>query len=269
MDATETGVEANTSVGDETAEAAPQTETIEETIENFTLDDLMNYSAEQDPLFADDAQHKGMRPLNEWIHNVPEDVRKHLANIRGDYTRKTQELAAMRKQVEAAQRAMEAQNQAITNGSMARQLRDVDETAEYDLFDVDGMKAEIERQAKLMLRDMMAPAQEELEVKQRRMALQQFKADNPEITDPAYRAPMIELLKNRPELKMEDAFYIVKAKVGSTKLQQERNEIAARKAERRSVVRKSSTGSRSNPSGTPQFKNALEAFKWHKSQQTK
>ena len=269
MDATETGVEANTSVGDETAEAAPQTETIEETIENFTLDDLMSYSAEQDPLFADDAQHKGMKPLNEWIHNVPEDVRKHLANIRGDYTRKTQELAAMRKEVAAAQRHMEAQNEGIVNGAMAKQLQDVDENAEYDLFDADGMKAEIQRQAKLMLRDMMAPAQEELEVKQRRMALQEFKANNPEITDPAYRAPMIELLKNRPELKMEDAFFIVKAKVGSTRLQQERDEIAARKAERRSVVRKSSTGSRSNPSGTPQFKNALEAFKWHKSQQTK
>jgi len=237
-------------------------------------------------------------------NNVPEDVRKHLANIRGDYTRKTQELAAMRKEVEASKRHMEAQNEGIVNGAMAKQLRDVDENAEYDLFDADGMKAEIQRQAKLMLamakqlrdvdenaeydlfdadgmkaeiqrqaklmlREMMAPAQEELEVKQRRMALQEFKANNPEITDPAYRAPMIELLKNRPELKMEDAFFIVKAKVGSTKLQQERNEIAARKAERRSVVRKSSTGSRSNPSGTPQFKNALEAFKWHKSQQTK
>ena len=268
MDATETGVEANTSVGDETAEAAPQ-ETIEETIENFTLDDLMAYSEENDPLFTDDAQHKGMKPLHEWIHNVPEPVRKHLANIRADYTRKSQDLATMRKEVEAAQRAMEAQNDAITNGSMARQLRDVDENADYDLFDPEGMKAEIQRQAKLMLRDMMAPAQEELEVKQRRMALQQFKADNPEITDPAYRAPMIELLKNRPELKMEDAFYIVKAKVGSTKLQQERDEIAARKAERRSVVRKSSTGSRSNPSGTPKFSSALEAYKFHKSMQTK
>jgi len=76
METTETAPEGNTSVGDETAEAAPQTETIEETIENFTLDDLMNYSQDRDPLFTDDAQHKGMRPLNEWIHNVPEDVRK-------------------------------------------------------------------------------------------------------------------------------------------------------------------------------------------------
>lgn len=264
-DVTETGVDATTS-NEETAEATPQ-ETIEDVIDNFTLDDLMKYSEDRDPLFTDDAQHKGMKPLHEWIHNVPEDVRKHLANIRGDYTRKSQKLATMRKEVEAAQAAMKRQSETISNGAMAKQIRNVDTEAEYDLFDPDGMKAEIKRQAQLMLRDMMAPAQEELEVQQRRLVLQQFKADNPEMSDPTYQKPMIALLKTRPELKMEDAFYIVKAKIGASQVQVEKDEMAARKASRREAVRKSSTGSKSSPSGTPKFKNALEAFKWHKAQQ--
>jgi hypothetical protein len=75
----------STSVEDETVEAAPQ-EAMDDIIDNFTLDDLLQYGAEEDPLFADDAQHKGMKPINQWIQNVPEDVRKHLANIRADYT---------------------------------------------------------------------------------------------------------------------------------------------------------------------------------------
>lgn len=269
----ETGPDANTSVAEETApEAAPHNENptetaIEDAIENFSLDDLMDYSEEQDPLFANDAQHKGMKPLNEWIHNVPEDVRKHLANIRADYTRKTQDLARMRKEVEAAQEAVKRQSEGIVNGALANQLSNIDEGAQYDLFDPEGMKAEIQRQAQLMLRDMLKPAQEEIQVTQRRLALQQFKAENPEMTDPAYRGPMIELLKTRPELKMEDAFYIVKAKVGSQKVEQERAEIAERRSRQREVIRKSSGGSRTTPRGTPQFKNALEAYKWHKAQQ--
>ena len=270
----ETGTETNTSVVEETAEAAPHDENLtdnnlDEVIDNFTLDDLMAYGEEQDPLFADEAQHKGMKPLNEWIHNVPEDVRKHLANIRADYTRKTQELSRMRKEVEEAQRAMRQQNENIINGSTAKLTANIDETAEYDLFDPEGMKAEIQRQAQIMLRDMLKPAQEELQVQQRKLQLEQFKAENPELTDPEYRTEIVNLLKTRPELSMEDAFYITKAKIGSTKLQQERQEIADRRARQREVVRKSSSGSRSQPKGTPKFKNALEAYKWHKAQQTK
>jgi hypothetical protein len=257
-----TSVEENETV----EETAPQPE---ETFEDYTLDDLMKLTEENDPLFSNDAQHKGMKPLNHWIQHTPEDVRKHLANIRADYTRKTQELARMRREVEDAQKKMKLQSDTIVNGALASSLKNVDTTTEYDLFDPEGMKNEIQRQAQLLLKEMLQPAQEQIEIQQRKLQLEQFKVDNPEITDPEYRKPMIELLKSRPELKMEDAFFIVKAKVGSSKLQQERDQIAARKQRQREVVRKSSSGSRSTPSGTPQFKNALEAYKWHKAQQAK
>jgi len=264
----ETGELSNTSVEvDETAQAAPQTEeTIDDVIDNFTLDDLMAYSSEQDELFTDDAQHKGMKPLNEWIHNVPEDVRKHLANIRADYTRKTQELSRMRREVEEAQRAMRQQNENIINSSTARLTANIDEEAEYDLFDPDGMKAEIQRQAQIMLRDMLKPAQEELQIQQRRLQLEQFKAENPELTDPEYRTEIVNLLKTRPELKMEDAFYIVKSKIGATRLQQERAELAERKARQKEMAMLSARGTRTRPQGQPKFSSAIEAYKWHKSQ---
>lgn len=267
----ETGELSNTSVEvDETAQAAPQTEeNIDDIIDNFTLDDLMAYSSEQDELFTDDAQHKGMKPLNEWIHNVPEDVRKHLANIRADYTRKTQELARMRKEVEEAQRAMRQQNENIINSSTARLTANIDEEAEYDLFDPDGMKAEIQRQAQIMLRDMLKPAQEELQIQQRRLQLEQFKAENPELTDPEYRTEIVNLLKTRPELKMEDAFYIVKSKIGATRLQEERAELAERKARQKEMAMLSARGTRTRPQGQPKFKSAVEAYKWHKSQMSR
>jgi len=264
---TDNTISTSVSETDETAVATPHEE--EETFENYTLDDLMSMNEEQNSLFTDDAKYKGMKPLSSWINNVPEDVRKHLANIRADYTRKTQELAAMRREVEAAQNQMRLQNENFVNGALAQKVANVDTTAEYDLFDPEGMKAEIQRQASLMLAEMLKPAQEEIQIQQRKVQLEQFKLANPEMTDPEYRKPMIELLKSRPELSMEDAFYIIKAKVGSSKLQQERDEIAARKQRQRETVMKSSSGSRSAPSGVPKFNNAIEAYRYHKAQQAK
>jgi hypothetical protein len=256
-----------TSVGAETAEAAPQ-EDMDNIIDNFTLDDLLQYGAEDDPLFADDAQHKGMKPLNQWIHNVPEDVRKHLANIRADYTRKTQALSAAKREVEQAKEQMRLQTEGFVNGPLAQKLENIDTEAEYDLFDTDGMKSEIQRQAQLMLKQMLQPAQEEIEVQQRRLALDKFKMENPEMTSLEYRTPIVELLQSRPELKLEDAFYIVKAKIDSQKSATERAELADRKARQKETVLKSSKGTKAQTASVPQFKSAVEAYNWHKSRQT-
>ena len=46
---------------------------------------------------------------------------------------------------------------------------------EYDLYTPEGMQSEIKRQAAQMLQEMMKPAQEEMQVKQRRMQLETFK----------------------------------------------------------------------------------------------
>lgn len=256
-----------TSVGAETAGAAPQ-EDMDNIIDNFTLDDLLQYGAEEDPLFADDAHHKGMKPLSQWIHNVPEDVRKHLANIRADYTRKTQALSAAKREVEQAQEKMRLQTEGFVKGPLAQKLQNIDTETEYDLFDAEGMKAEIQRQAQLMLKQMLQPAQEEIEVQQRRLALDKFKMENPEMTSPEYRTPIVELLQSRPELKLEDAFYIVKAKIDSKKSTAERAELADRKARQKETVLKSSKGTKAQTASTPQFKTAVEAYNWHKSRQT-
>jgi hypothetical protein len=73
------------------------------------------------------------------------------------------------------------------------------------------------------------------------------------------------MLMERPELKLEDAFYIVKAKVDAQKLKSEREAMAQQKSSRRDSFAKTSTGKNTNPSGTPKFKNAWEAYQYHKS----
>jgi hypothetical protein len=212
-----------------------------------------------------------MKPLHEWMGHIPEDVRKHVANIRSSYTRKTQELAEMRKALEAEKaELMRQQEMAVNNPFLKRAEEELAKDQEdLDLYTPEGMQAEIKRQAAQMLKEMMKPAQEEIQIKQRRMQLEEFKTANPELMDDAYRLPVAQMLQNRPELKLEDAFYIVKAKVDAQKLKEEREQVAKQKSQRRQTLRKTSSGKSVTPSGTPKFRDAWEAYQYHKSLNTK
>jgi hypothetical protein len=106
-------------------------------------------------------------------------------------------------------------------------------------------------------------------MKQRRMQLEQFKTDNPELMQDDYRLPVAQMLQERPELRLEDAFYIVKAKVDAEKLKTERAQLEQQKSTRRETLRKTSSGKSVTPSGTPKFRSAWEAYQYHKSQQAK
>lgn len=242
----------------------------EEDVELMTIEELLGISEEDYEEFTEDANHKGMKPLHEWMQHIPEDVRKHVANIRSSYTRKTQEIAEMRKALEAERMELQRQQEnALNNPFLKRAEEELAKDEEYDIYTTEGMQAEIKRQAAKMLQEMMKPAQEEMQMKQRRMQLEQFKTDNPELMDDDYRLPVAQMLQERPELRLEDAFYIVKAKVDATKLKAEREQVAKQKSSRRETLRKTSGGKSVSPSGTPKFRSAWEAYQYHKAQQAK
>jgi hypothetical protein len=242
----------------------------EEDIELMTIDELLNIDEEEYIEFTEDANHKGMKPLHEWMKHIPEDVRKHVANIRSSYTRKTQEIAEMRKALEAERMELQRQqDNALNNPFLSRAEEELAKDEEYDIYTTEGMQAEIKRQAAKMLQEMMKPAQEEMQMKQRRMQLEQFKTDNPELMEDDYRLPVAQMLQERPELRLEDAFYIVKAKVDASKLKAEREQVAKQKSSRRETLRKTSGGKSVSPSGTPKFRSAWEAYQYHKAQQAK
>lgn len=255
-------VETDTDVGDDSGAVAEE--------ELMTIEELLGLNEDDYEEFTEDANHKGMKPLHEWMGHIPEDVRKHVANIRSSYTRKTQELAEMRKALEAERaELMRQQDMSVNNPFLARAEQELANEDEYDLYTPEGMQAEIKRQAAQMLKEMMKPAQEEIQIKQRRMQLESFKTENPELMDDAYRLPVAQMLQERPELKLEDAFYIVKAKVDAQKLKAEREQIANQKSQRRETLRKTSSGKSVTPSGTPKFRDAWEAYQYHKSLNSK
>jgi len=260
----------NTSVDTTSAETPEAVDGGELLAEDLSVEDLMGLNSDVAPEFGDNVNHTGMKPLSEWTKHLPEDVRKHLANIRSDYTRKTQEISLMRKQLEDERRALALHKESTLNNPVARRAEEIaSNQEEYDLYDPEGMKKEIERQAAKMLSEMLKPAQEEIKLQQRKMALEDFKKEHPELTSPEYKMPIAKMLMERPELKLEDAYYIVKAKVDSQKLKSEREALANQTSARRDALKKTSVGSASTPKGTPKFRDAWEAFQYHKSQSQK
>ena len=100
----------------ETPEEGTETaEPVEKDIELMTIDELLDIDEEDYVEFTEDANHKGMRPLHEWMQHIPEDVRKHVANIRSSYTRKTQELAEMRKALQSEKAELQRQQENAVN----------------------------------------------------------------------------------------------------------------------------------------------------------
>lgn len=248
------------------AGAASAASAASESEASITIDDLLKMGESDYPELKDDANYKGMKPLAEWMKHVPEDVRKHIANIRSDYTRKTQALAQQRAELEEQKAILTRKDEYILNGTLAQSLKNINVEENYDLFDPEGVKAEIKRQAALMLKDMLEPAQKELALQQRKVELDNFKSKHPEMVEPAYKENIVKLLQERPELKLEDAFYITKAKLGSEAIEAEKAKMRTIKDARKEVALKSSGGSRAPVAGTPQFKTAVEAYNYWKSQ---
>lgn len=253
-----TQVETANTTGDTSTESGENSIQLEN---ELTIDDILNIDEEAFPEFSEE-NHKGMKPLNEWLQHVPEDVRKHIANLRSSYTRKTQEIAEMRKEIEAEREKFLSQNKLLFQDSLKGKVDNLAaDEAEYDLFDQDGMRSEIQRQAAKMLQEMLKPAQEEIQLTQRRMELEKFKTSHPDMTSPELRTKIADLLTANEHLKLEDAYYIAKSKY---------NEELAMKAEldrgkTRDVLTKTSTGSASAPKGTPKFTDAWTAYQHFKS----
>jgi hypothetical protein len=263
VEPTETA-EATTEVAEEVAGETTTEQTIEELeAELMSIDELLKLNEEDYPEFEDDANHKGMKPLHHWMQHMPEDVRKHVANMRASYTRKTQAIAEQRKELENLKQELLNQKDLAVNNPVIKQMQQYAET-ENDVYTEAGLQAEIKKQAALMMQEMMKPAQQQIQLEQRQMELQRFKSEHPDLTSDELRKPIAQMLVERPELKLEDAYYIVKSKYETQKALIAQEEAKRTKQTRRETFQKTSTGKSVSPSGTPQFRSAWEAFQYHK-----
>jgi len=271
VDTTSAATESTPVVAEENTEAVAPVETQAPTedvpadfLENFNLDSLLNADFSNDEIMSQ--THKGLPEYNEILKHLPENGRKLIANLRAMTTKKTQEVAEIRRDLKAQQEKLLAERQALYNGKFAKQVAEsaADPEKPYDLFSTEGMESKIKQEAAKMFQNMLKPMQEEMYVNKRSAALENFKRDNPDLMDPDIKIEVARLLRDRTELKLEDAYFITKAKMDRQRLTslEETNRLQRDKA--KETWNKTSNGSNVNASGTPQFKDAWESYQWHK-----
>lgn len=238
-----------------------ETSAPEPEVEELSLDDLLDSSLDEHPELK--GGHKGLPDYKKILEHLPENGRKLVGNLRASYTQKTQELAGMKQQLEAERAALARDRELMTKSEFAQKVREQAEAPlQHDAWSDEGLQERINKQAAQMMQQMLAPLQQDLEVQKRQVALDSFKSQHPDLTSDEVRMPVAKLLMERPELKLEDAYYIVKGQLT-------RQQSDAVKQAQRDTLKKTSTGNAVRNSTPPKFKSAWDAYQYHKANGTK
>lgn len=232
---------------DEARAKNPQVQKAKETLVNeATVETLQDVN-------LPDGEHKGIN-YNKVISELPEDAQKLLANIRGSFTKKTQELAAQRKE-------LEAQIAALQETKMYEKVSEVAErNTQLDPYDVETFNARIEEEVARRMQQMMKPMQEQYELQQRKAKLDQWTSENPDYID--YKQDIVSLLKENQSLDLQSAYYIVKGKSQVSKQQQLEQELRAHRETARQYGYKVSAGNTSTSSTPPKGLKGYQLYQW-------
>lgn len=223
---------------------------------DLSLDDLINADFGDDPVMR--GTHRGIPDYKKVLEHIPENGRKLVQNLRASYTQKTQEISDLRKQLEAERAQLERDRKLMTESEFAQQVRQLAEAPlQHDAWSDEGLQERINKQAAEMMQRMLTPLQQDLETQRRQVALDSFKQQHPDLTSDDIRLPVARLLMDRPELKLEDAYFIVKGQVA-------RQQTEAVRTAQRETLKKTSTGNAVRNSAPPKFKDAWTAYQWHK-----
>lgn len=223
---------------------------------DMSLDELVSADWSDHPDLK--GGHKGLPDYKKILEHLPENGRKLLGNLRSSYTQKTQEIADLRRQLETERAQLARDRELMSNSEFANQVRDLaSRDLQHDAWSDEGLQERINKQAAQMMQQMLTPLQQDLEAQRRQVALESFKSQHPDLTSDDIRVPVAQLLMSRPELGLEDAYFIVKGQV--SKQQSE----AVRQAQR-DTLKKTSTGNAVRNAQPPKFKDAWSAYQWHK-----
>jgi hypothetical protein len=230
-------------------------------VEDLSLDELLDSSFDEHPELK--GGHKGLPDYKKILEHLPENGRKLVGNLRASYTQKTQELAGMKAQLEQERAALARDRELMTKSEFAQKVKEqATAPLQHDPWSDEGLQERINKQAAQMMQQMLEPLQQDLETQRRQVSLDSFKTQHPDLTSDEVRMPVAKLLMERPELRLEDAYFIVKGQLT-------RQQSDAVKTAQRETLKKTSTGNAVRNSSPPKFKSAWDAYQYHKANGTK
>ena len=193
---------------------------------------------------AEDSRKAGMS-WDQALAEAPAHIQTLMKNMRADYTRKTQEVAAERKTLAADREAL------LKSGTLEKLKAKADaDLGEFNVFDEGSIQARIEQEVARRLHEALAPIEQEHKQAQAKQEYHSFLDKNPDLkADPEVRKEVFEALKKNPGLDLESAYYAVKGKRATTvEAQREARKHAEKEAARAAALTATGSGKRV---GTP------------------
>lgn len=203
------------------AEAAPEVEAPEDT-------------SDPEPEAGSDAR-LSWRDAVTRIEAIDPRAAALMKQMQGDYTRKTQEAAAMRKEAQAERAAL------LKGKRELEQLRS--ELPEYDPWNEDSIKARIEHEVQVRLNALLEPMQQEYEVQQAEQAYNTFLSDHPDFeTDQGLRSDVQAMLESNTSLDLETAYWAVMGRRKQAAAAEAQEAQRAKRAARREAAKATGIG---------------------------
>ena len=231
----------------------PSTESVADYTE-FDLDSIIN------EYLGEGVEKVERHSINtqEVLKELPEDALKLIQNLRKDYTKKTQQLSTQKRELEQREQTWLSRQEHILRSKL-------DLPPDFDITAEGGIQKYLEVKVAEMLLEAQRPLVEQVEINNRREELQNFRRQNPDITE--YREAMIGEMGKDPTLTLERAYYLAKGKSADRKINEVRLELEKQKEAKLHAVSKVGVGGTSRAEGTPRFTNALDAYRYLQSKQ--
>jgi len=234
---------------------APQ-EGAESDISNLSLDQLLDMHLDGEIFEAE--KHKGV-DYKATIEALPEDAKRLIQNLRSDYSKKTEAISKQKKE-------LEMREQTLLSSKTEDHLRKAMEIPEdIDIYDADGLKKYIEAKAAEQLQSLLKPAREQMAADVRKAEVLDFKGKHTDFD--SYRDGITKLIVEK-NMKIEDAYFLLKGMESKSERQKLSEELEAYKRAARETGFKVSTG-RNTVAAKPKFTSAYEAFQWRKKHEMK
>lgn len=235
------------------ADNAPQKsqdELAEALRDELNIDGLAKVDLE-DPVFKSDENYKVK--YDEVVSALPEDAKKIVANLRSSYTKKTQEMAKLKRAAEQEREAIAAQRQALFDSESYKKLEETakKDPSEWDPYSKDSFEDRVKREVAQQMKNVLEPMREKQAVQTRQNELRHFKSENPDLTE--YKHDIFGLLKTNPHLSLEDAYWQVKGRKLAAQEKETASELTRYKKAAKSAGLKVGGASRGSASGIPKY----------------
>lgn len=229
--------------------ATPASNSIDYT--QFDLDSILNeYLGEEA-----EASDNHSVSTQDILAKLDTDALKLIKNLRSDYSKKTQLIAAQKKELESRERNWLTQQESLLRNKMNL-------PEDFDITSEGGLQSYIQSKVAEMVLESSRPLREQVELENKRSELQAFKTANPDLEN--YKVDIINEMSANPDIDLKTAYYIVKGRTANDEINKVKLELEKQKAERVAAISKVGVGGAVRANGTPVFKNAVDALNWIK-----